>query len=86
MELVNINGITIKYSKEQENNIEEIKKIILKNSFLFSGFATNKSNVEVNIDDFYTLVKEIVSKTIQNKDLKSYLVNQKHYHHVMYNF
>ena len=73
MELVNINGITIKYSKEQENNIEEIKKIILKNSFLFSGFATNKSNVEVNIDDFYTLVKEIVSKTIQNKDLKKLL-------------
>ena len=42
MELVNINGITIKYSKEQENNIEEIKKIILKNSLKLRMWKTKK--------------------------------------------
>lgn len=57
MKSINIGGIVISYKENQEIEVQEAKEFVNKNNFLFKG--GDKARVEINIDDFYSLVYEI---------------------------
>ncbi len=68
MKSINIGGIVIHYNENQEIEVQKAKEFVNKNNFLFKNL--DKASVEINIDDFYSLVYEIIKEIIEEAGIK----------------